>query len=68
MVGDLTYDAELLADGHVPGVGVRRRLRQTTTAVNALRHRMPELVILAAHDPSAAGRLANALAETVEHS
>jgi glyoxylase-like metal-dependent hydrolase (beta-lactamase superfamily II) len=68
MVGDLTYDAELLADGHVPGVGVRRRLRQTTAAVNALLQRIPELVILAAHDPSAADRLANALAERTERS
>jgi glyoxylase-like metal-dependent hydrolase (beta-lactamase superfamily II) len=66
MVGDLTYDAELLADGHLPGVGVRRRLRQTTAAVNALRQRLPELVILAAHDPRAADRLASALRERTE--
>jgi hypothetical protein len=30
MVGDLTYDAHLLETGHVPGVGSRRRLRETT--------------------------------------
>jgi glyoxylase-like metal-dependent hydrolase (beta-lactamase superfamily II) len=60
MVGDLTYDARLLESGHVPGVGDRGFLRQTTAAVNALRQREPHLVILPAHDPGAAVRLAAA--------
>jgi N-acyl homoserine lactone hydrolase len=60
MVGDLTYDAHLLECGHVPGVGSRRRMRAATAKTNALRTQHPGLVILPAHDPSAAGRLAEA--------
>jgi glyoxylase-like metal-dependent hydrolase (beta-lactamase superfamily II) len=60
MVGDVTYDAHLLETGHVPGVGSRRRLRETTAMVNAMRQRYPGLVILPAHDPGAASRLAQA--------
>src|SRR5580704_10983787 len=60
MVGDLTYDAYLLQAGHVPGVGSRRRLQEATAMINAMRRRNPGLVILPAHDPGAAGRLAQA--------
>ena len=60
MVGDLTYDAHLLEAGHVPGVGSHRRLREATALINAMRRRNPGLVILPAHDPGAAGRLAQA--------
>jgi glyoxylase-like metal-dependent hydrolase (beta-lactamase superfamily II) len=58
MVGDLTYDVHLLEEGHVPGVGSRRRLRRATAMVNQLRCHYPDLVILPAHDPGAAARLA----------
>ena len=60
MVGDLTYDAHLLETGHVPGVGSRRRLREATAMVNTMRQRHPGLVILPAHDPGGASRLAQA--------
>jgi glyoxylase-like metal-dependent hydrolase (beta-lactamase superfamily II) len=60
MVGDLTYDAHLLEAGHVPGVGSRRRLRETTAMIITLRQQYPGLVILPAHDPGAASRLAQA--------
>jgi hypothetical protein len=60
MVGDLSYDVHLLEDGHVPGVGSRRRLRAASAAVNQLREHLPDLVILPAHDPAAAARLAQA--------
>jgi N-acyl homoserine lactone hydrolase len=60
MVGDLTYDVHVLEEGHVPGVGSRRRLRESTAQINTLRQHMPDLVILPAHDPSAANRLARA--------
>jgi N-acyl homoserine lactone hydrolase len=60
MVGDLTYDAHLLECGHVPGVGSRRRMREASAKTNALRVQQPGLVILPAHDPGAAGRLAEA--------
>ena len=60
MVGDLTYDARLLETGHVPGVGRRRRLREATAMINTMRRHYPGLVILPAHDPGAASRLAQA--------
>jgi glyoxylase-like metal-dependent hydrolase (beta-lactamase superfamily II) len=60
MVGDVTYDADLLKAGHVPGVGSRRRLREATAMINTLRQQHPGLVILPAHDPGAASRLAQA--------
>jgi glyoxylase-like metal-dependent hydrolase (beta-lactamase superfamily II) len=62
MVGDLSYDAHLLAAGQVPGVGSRRRLREATAMVNQMRRQYPDLVILPAHDPGAAARLAQATA------
>ena len=61
MVGDLTYDADLLAAGHVPGAGSKRRMRDAVVAVNALGQRWPDLTVLAAHDPTATDRLATAL-------
>lgn len=60
-VGDLTYDVDLLAADHVPGVGDRAGLHHTTRLVNQLAARMPGMPILAAHDPAAAGLLQSAL-------
>ena len=60
MVGDVTYDAHLLAAGHVPGVGNRGQLREATAMVSKMRQQYPGLVILPAHDPGAASRLAQA--------
>ncbi|MET8864143.1 N-acyl homoserine lactonase family protein [Nonomuraea sp. NPDC004580] len=60
MVGDLTYDANLLEQGQVPGVGHKRRLAATTRMVNELREANPGLTVLAAHDPGAALALAAA--------
>jgi N-acyl homoserine lactone hydrolase len=60
LVGDLTYGAELLERRQVPGVGNRRQLAETTGKVLALKQQMPGLVILPAHDPTAAARLLGA--------
>lgn len=57
LVGDLTYGAELLGARRLPGVGERKLLAKTTDHVLALKQRMPSLVILPAHDPTAARRL-----------
>jgi hypothetical protein len=56
-VGDLTYEAALLERRQLPGVGNRRQLSETTEKVLALAARMPGLVVLPAHDPTAARRL-----------
>jgi N-acyl homoserine lactone hydrolase len=61
LVGDLTYDIERMEHGDVPGSGNQPRMHRSSEQVLELRQRMPELVILAAHDPSAAGRLHAAL-------
>jgi glyoxylase-like metal-dependent hydrolase (beta-lactamase superfamily II) len=57
LVGDLTYEAALLERRQLPGVGGRSQLANTTDQVLALKERMPDLVILPAHDPTAAQRL-----------
>jgi N-acyl homoserine lactone hydrolase len=66
MVGDVSYDAHVLEAGHVPGVGNRRHLRETTAMVNQMRQHHPGLAILPAHDPGAADRLAQATGQTPE--
>ncbi|MGH4006656.1 MAG: MBL fold metallo-hydrolase [Pseudonocardiaceae bacterium] len=68
MVGDLTYDVALLTAGDLPGVGDKHQMRKATAMVNALRTTHPGLVVLPAHDPGAAQRLADALgAQAVQH-
>jgi N-acyl homoserine lactone hydrolase len=57
LVGDLTYGADILERGDVPGVGVKRQLRASSEMVLALKEHMPDLVVLPAHDPTAARRL-----------
>jgi N-acyl homoserine lactone hydrolase len=64
-VGDLTYDAALLADRRIPGVGSRAGLQESTGRVVELRKIHPGLVVLAAHDPAASGELAAANAKRV---
>jgi N-acyl homoserine lactone hydrolase len=57
LAGDLSYQAGLLERGQVPGVGARRQLTESTRQVLALAERQPGLVVLPAHDPTAARRL-----------
>ncbi len=57
LVGDLTNGADILQRGTVPGVGNRRQLAQTTRNVLTLAEHLPGLVVLPAHDPTAAQRL-----------
>lgn len=57
LVGDLSYAAALLERRRLPGVGDRRQLATTTDKVLHLADRMPGLVILPAHDPTATQRL-----------
>src|SRR6266516_7674888 len=57
LAGDLTYGAEILQRGQLPGVGHRRRLAESSRKVLALAGQQPGLVVLPAHDPTAAQRL-----------
>ncbi|NYE96118.1 glyoxylase-like metal-dependent hydrolase (beta-lactamase superfamily II) [Psychromicrobium silvestre] len=63
-VGDLTYDVSLLEKGHVPGVGDKAGLEASTEQVTQLAVQHPGLVVLAAHDPAAAGLLGAAQTES----
>jgi N-acyl homoserine lactone hydrolase len=60
LVGDLTFSVDHLDREQLPGIGERAPLLETTRKVNALRARQPDLVVLPAHDPTAADRLAAA--------
>jgi len=57
MVGDLTYEVELLEAGRIPGVGDAAGLRKASAMVRELGKRYPGLAVLPAHDPGAAERL-----------
>jgi glyoxylase-like metal-dependent hydrolase (beta-lactamase superfamily II) len=57
LAGDLTYGADILHRGQLPGVGRRRQLAESTGKVRALAERQPGLIVLPAHDPTAARRL-----------
>jgi glyoxylase-like metal-dependent hydrolase (beta-lactamase superfamily II) len=57
LAGDLTYGADILQRGQLPGVGSRRRLAESSRKVLALAGQQPGLVVLPAHDPTAAQRL-----------
>lgn len=60
IVGDLTYEVEVLEAGRVPGVGKKAGLRRASRRVLDLKRSMPALAILPAHDPGAAERLRRA--------
>lgn len=60
LAGDLTYDVHAFERGIPSGVGRRRTLRETRTKVLGLGAGHPEMPILAAHDPAAAGLLETA--------
>jgi N-acyl homoserine lactone hydrolase len=61
LAGDLTYGAELLQRGQLPGVGIRRQLAESTRKVLALQQQQPGLVLLPGprpgSRPAAAGQL-----------
>ena len=63
LVGDLTYDAQLLERSRVPGVGNRRLLRRSTAMLHRLQANCPGFVVLATHDPGAAAALDKATLE-----
>jgi N-acyl homoserine lactone hydrolase len=65
-VGDVTYDADLLAADRIPGVGKPSGLHETTRRINQLALRYPDMPILAAHDPAAASLLGSALSRHAE--
>lgn len=61
LVGDLTYELDLLLNDQVPGVGNAEQLRASFAKVRTLIKALPDLVVLPSHDPSAAALLAASL-------
>jgi glyoxylase-like metal-dependent hydrolase (beta-lactamase superfamily II) len=57
LVGDVTYDPDLLWRGIVPDVGNRRTQLETARRIAGLRAATPALRVLAAHDPRALATL-----------
>ncbi len=53
LVGDVTYDPDLLWRGIVPDVGNRRTQLETARRIASLRAASPALLVVAAHDPAA---------------
>jgi N-acyl homoserine lactone hydrolase len=60
LVGDLTYDVELLAAGDIPGLGPAAAVRDSSRRVHDLQQQTGA-VVLAAHDPAARALLEDAL-------
>ena len=60
LVGDLTYQADLLDREVVPGTGDRDALLASFAKVRRLRERLPGLAIIASHDFGAGAALASA--------
>ena len=57
LIADLTYRTEFLERFQFPGTGDKKKLRASFEKVLALKKRMPDLVIIASHDPGAAEAL-----------
>lgn len=57
LVGDLTYDVELMRRGRVPGIGDRAASERSTKRLLELAARLGGAAILPAHDPGTAARL-----------
>ena len=59
LVGDLTYEVDMLMQDKVPGTGNKKQLQASFGKVRALKEQLPNLVILPSHDPAAAKALAD---------
>lgn len=58
LVGDLTYEFDMLMNDQVPGIGNAPQLRASFAKVRALRQQVPDLLVLPAHDPKSTEVLA----------
>ena len=61
LVGDLTYELDLLMNDQVPGIGHPDSLKASFAKVRTLKEALPDLVVLASHDPAAAETLSSAM-------
>jgi glyoxylase-like metal-dependent hydrolase (beta-lactamase superfamily II) len=61
LVGDLTYELDLLMNDQVPGIGDAAALRSSFAKVRAMKDQLPDMVLLPAHDPKATDALRQAV-------
>jgi len=57
LVGDLTYETELLEARRIPRVGDKAGMRKASAMVRQLKEHYPDPAILPAHDAGATARL-----------
>jgi len=53
LVGDLTYEVDMLMKDRIPGTGDKNQLKSSFAKVRALKEQLPDLIILPSHDSSA---------------
>lgn len=58
-VGDLCYGVPYMMEGRLPGTGEHEQLLDSWAKVRELKSRLPELLIVPAHDADAADRLSS---------
>ena len=66
LVGDLTYEADLLERDIVPGTGDREVLLASFAKVRRLKQRLPGLAIIASHDFAAGAELSRATGRALQ--
>ena len=60
LVGDLTYEVDMLMRDQAPGLGDREQLKSSFAKVRALKEHLPDLIVLPSHDTAAAKALQSA--------
>ncbi|MGH1419831.1 MAG: N-acyl homoserine lactonase family protein [Hyphomicrobiaceae bacterium] len=61
LIGDLAYNADMLMEDKVPGMGDANLLHQSYTKVRQLKQMLPELVLVPSHDAVASEALKSIL-------
>lgn len=65
LIGDLAYDADLLMRDQLPGIyASKAQLLSSYARVRALRAQLPDLLVLASHDPAVPGALSSIISST----
>ncbi len=63
LIGDLAYEPNLIFEDKVPGTGDAKTLRESYAKIRALKEDLPDLVVLASHDPAASAILGRTFGE-----
>jgi glyoxylase-like metal-dependent hydrolase (beta-lactamase superfamily II) len=66
LIGDLTYNQELLERDQVAATGDKKLLRDSYAKVRALKQHTPDLVIVAGHDATASEKLTDGTSSSAQ--